>query len=589
MNKEQLKQSINEYLDSEDELAYQINAQWGTGKTYFIKNEIIGDKNRIKDYAPIYLSINGIENLENLKRKLNINLLFSISNNKNFKAVSMATANIVDSGLIPLIPYFGGRYSDLKKSFKESFNILKDSSDSINKYKNVVVFIDEFERCSIPIKELVGYLSDILNTYECKMIIISNEKEINEKDKFINIKEKLINKSSLLSVSPEEIYKEIILSSLKNKVSTEVLKYIEKFNKEVCKILKYINIRTFKSVVSSFIQIVNKLKLDEKELLDEGLKLSYTSIFVTTYAIKQGMDLSKINDQSIFSISFNKNKKNDSPETNFLSKLNFQNYFYSKYMEFPKQIKELVKNNLIDIKSYEDFIYNIFYKDTFRNLMIKLSRYRYFNDDSLCKLELESKNYYLNNELSLNKKIALYENLYCLYKKNMLFVKFDFNKLKFEIHSFILNPDNDIDQFSMGINNVYLENMLQESVNQRIFNDRKKSIYTYISNVLTNRYNKYYDLPFCCEKGLTIKNIFNFLLRYKDINLVLMNNRSLVELENFLREEVYKKNINVKNIDANKFYNFLSKLSGKNDDSVFKYNISVLQKTINSIVKQSNN
>ncbi|TPR48532.1 hypothetical protein DY037_06875 [Apilactobacillus micheneri] len=589
MNKEQLKQSINEYLDSEDELAYQINAQWGTGKTYFIKNEVIGDKNRIKDYTPIYLSINGIENLENLKRKLNINLLFSISNNKNFKAVSMATANIVDSGLIPLIPYFGGRYSDLKKSFKESFNILKDPSDSITKYKNTVIFIDEFERCSIPIQELVGYLSDILNTYECKMIIISNEKEINEKDKFINIKEKLINKSGLLSVSPEEIYKEIILSSLKSRVSNEVLKYIEKFNKEVCNILNYINLRTFKSVVSSFIQILNKLKLDEKGLLDEGLKLSYTSIFVTTYAIKQGMDLSKINDQSIFSISFNKNKKNDSPENNFLSKLNFQNYFYSKYMEFPKQIKELVKNNLIDIKSYEDFIYNIFYKDTFRNLMIKLSRYRYFNDDSLCKLELESKNYYLNNELPLNKKIALYENLYCLYKKNMLFVKFDFNKLKFEIHSFILNPDNDIDQFSMGINNVYLENMLQESVNQRIFNDRKKSIYTYISNILTNRYNKYYDLPFCCEEGLTIKNIFNFLLRYKDINLVLMNNRSLVELDNFLREEVYKKNINVKNIDANKFYNFLSKLSGKNDDSIFKYNISVLQKTINSIVKQSNN
>ncbi|TPR52535.1 hypothetical protein [Apilactobacillus micheneri] len=589
MNKEQLKQSINEYLDSEDELAYQINAQWGTGKTYFIKNEVIGDKNRIKDYTPIYLSINGIENLENLKRKLNINLLFSISNNKNFKAVSMATANIVDSGLIPLIPYFGGRYSDLKKSFKESFNILKDPSDSITKYKNTVIFIDEFERCSIPIQELVGYLSDILNTYECKMIIISNEKEINEKDKFINIKEKLINKSGLLSVSPEEIYKEIILSSLKSRVSNEVLKYIEKFNKEVCNILNYINLRTFKSVVSSFIQILNKLKLDEKGLLDEGLKLSYTSIFVTTYAIKQGMDLSKINDQSIFSISFNKNKKNDSPENNFLSKLNFQNYFYSKYMEFPKQIKELVKNNLIDIKSYEDFIYNIFYKDTFRNLMIKLSRYRYFNDDSLCKLELESKNYYLNNELPLNKKIALYENLYCLYKKNMLFVKFNFNKLKFEIHSFILNPDNDIDQFSMGINNVYLENMLQESVNQRIFNDRKKSIYTYISNILTNRYNKYYDLPFCCEEGLTIKNIFNFLLRYKDINLVLMNNRSLVELDNFLREEVYKKNINVKNIDANKFYNFLSKLSGKNDDSIFKYNISVLQKTINSIVKQSNN
>ncbi|EOS7674116.1 hypothetical protein F6H84_RS14600, partial [Enterococcus hirae] len=36
-----LKDVINNYLDSEEPYALQIDGEWGVGKTYFMKNQVV--------------------------------------------------------------------------------------------------------------------------------------------------------------------------------------------------------------------------------------------------------------------------------------------------------------------------------------------------------------------------------------------------------------------------------------------------------------------------------------------------------------------------------------------------------------------
>jgi hypothetical protein len=59
----------------------------------------------------------------------------------------------------------------------------------------LIFVFDDFERSNISISELSGYLSNIIDGGDAKVLIIANEEEIKNKDEFKKIKEKIIGKT----------------------------------------------------------------------------------------------------------------------------------------------------------------------------------------------------------------------------------------------------------------------------------------------------------------------------------------------------------------------------------------------------------
>ena len=80
---EDLVESILDYIRADyTDYAVMINGEWGSGKTHFWNNKV---RNKIESlqlngrkYTTIYMSLYGISNLEDISKKIFIEIIFPI-------------------------------------------------------------------------------------------------------------------------------------------------------------------------------------------------------------------------------------------------------------------------------------------------------------------------------------------------------------------------------------------------------------------------------------------------------------------------------------------------------------------------------
>lgn len=156
-----------------------INGEWGIGKTFFLKKYS-------KEKKYIYLSMFGIENLQELKRSLYFNLSkFNIFTYKVKKILSGLGFDVFGFGIT-----FPQLEIDLNNALKKI----------ISKKKKLTIIIDDFERHrdSLTISDILGFIS-FLNSFEgINVIVVAAESKIlSDSENFttyINFKEKIIEK-----------------------------------------------------------------------------------------------------------------------------------------------------------------------------------------------------------------------------------------------------------------------------------------------------------------------------------------------------------------------------------------------------------
>ena len=158
--------------------AILLDGEWGSGKTYFIKNKFEKDNKNV-----IYIPLYGIKNREDIDKKIYYKIL-----EKNMPT-QITKSKCLQKGFKIAKKTGDAIFSITNEVIKKVFNIdvsgIKNitGSEIISLFKNIsdyIIIFDDLERCEIPINEILGYINEYVEHRNVKCIIVANEEEINK-------------------------------------------------------------------------------------------------------------------------------------------------------------------------------------------------------------------------------------------------------------------------------------------------------------------------------------------------------------------------------------------------------------------------
>lgn len=295
-----------EGLSAEPNYAVFIRGDWGCGKTYLVKKWCEAQKER----KFLYVSLYGVESYSQIEDSF-FEQLHPILGSKGMKVTAKILRSAIKAGL--KIDING----DSKSDMDISLNLPEiERGKKLSSEGHILIF-DDLERCSISVEHVLGYINFFVEHAGAKAIVIGNEKEIENTDRFIQIKEKLLGKA--FEVSPD---KDMALSSFIRSLEKEPIKAfmadrLEKINRiyanSSCK-----NLRVLRQTIFDFERFHDVLENEIKEN-SEAIEDLFELFFIHSIAIKSGMiyptDLQKITSRNIRRFWDDKNKRETvSPE-----------------------------------------------------------------------------------------------------------------------------------------------------------------------------------------------------------------------------------------------------------------------------------
>ena len=189
---------VKDYLTRETNNALLITGEWGVGKTYFFENtlnkkieEVSIKENESVKYKPIRVSLSGVISIDDIERRIVAELYPSLNKGlkwgKGIFKFLLSTPKIKE--YIPEIP---------------NSDLIDSETD------NLVICFDDLERKSktFPIDSLIGYINNLTENSNLKIIIIGNTDKI--KESFDEIKEKLIGREIEYKINIEEVFDTLI-------------------------------------------------------------------------------------------------------------------------------------------------------------------------------------------------------------------------------------------------------------------------------------------------------------------------------------------------------------------------------------------
>lgn len=416
MNQEQIKRAINIYLDANrTDYAVMISGDWGSGKTYLLKENIYSEiKN--KDLRLIYVSLIGLNSEEKLQKKIYENINPFYHTNKKSQIATEADA--------------------LEQMINEEKELKLDIP------QNIVLCFDDLERINSEFFETaMGYINTFIEHAKIKSIFMCDELKLTEKiSDFKRIKEKYVRFTYHLKTD---------ISSILNSGSLKIENYknIDKIDKTILvdmfKKGKCTNVRTLLFTLSLLDSVLANFA--NKEIMMKNMDEKYAIDLITRFLcfvsieFKNGRDIAILDKISVaivtknpldlfdegFEVVFDQenNKKNESKEleterkiiddivqryfsdnpNNYFQFLSISNYVSQGVFDLDRLIKEL---NKIDISFYNKKL-----RDE-KNKIIEITTnpYSYSNEEILAKID-SVPNMVEKGIFDLKECLQLYSNL----------------------------------------------------------------------------------------------------------------------------------------------------------------------------------
>ena len=183
---DELVESVLDYIRKPyTDHAVMINGEWGSGKTYFwnnkVRSKIESTEINGKKYRTIYMSLYGISNLDDISKKIFMEMNPNL--NKSIK-------KILDSRHMSSIPEYVKNGIDMANSFGIMQPNEKVDFTKFFEMDDKVLCFDDLERANVDVIDVLGYINNFVEHDHIKTIIICNEKELSKKLKSTNVEMK---------------------------------------------------------------------------------------------------------------------------------------------------------------------------------------------------------------------------------------------------------------------------------------------------------------------------------------------------------------------------------------------------------------
>ncbi len=264
-----------------------LNGAWGSGKTYWIEN------NLIEPEGYIYLSLNGLASIDDFYS----NLISKFFLNKNISATD--SSSLLD-GFQKILGNFNGENKGLISGLVSGFKGVAVTK-AISSIQDKTIVLDDLERIvnANLAKEIVGICQNLSEkNHNLKFIFATNTSELKFDNKhslleknFAGIVEFKLSKNEFLEIIKEDVQKEL---------KVHAARVIEE--------LKLKNIRIIKRAKNKYCSLIEEIESDDSSSnLDilEGRKALFGDVMKIYFMqMELGCNVEKIKSQSKENINF---------------------------------------------------------------------------------------------------------------------------------------------------------------------------------------------------------------------------------------------------------------------------------------------
>ena len=405
-NREKIIKSIQVYINENMfDYAIMINGAWGSGKTYFVKNELIPELEQ--DRPVIYISLFGIKTIDDLVNVMSLHILNIYSNERaqkranlngnNFRQINsgnISSTSKVATTLMSLVSK-GLKLVPKGEDTKAFVSDLQKNSIKFNRY---IFIFDDFERSIIDKIELLGFFDELVEQNNAKVIIVCNESKItnareeksannaqqenNESDDkrlvddYRLYKEKVIGLTIKYEANLYSVYETVLMQETNNDNTCSLLLQYKNNILELFKIIHSINIRTliftFKRCKELCKEIESVFKTNKKDMtyFDEYVVIIMLNVVTASLSYK---DLGKnildiLKNKDTIACYFSSEGLNDNVKnfdmTNYVRVSRFVNkYIYSYSLDYKllkEDIDRYIEEKVNDTQDIANKVNNIF-------------------------------------------------------------------------------------------------------------------------------------------------------------------------------------------------------------------------------------
>ena len=554
---EDLVESILDYIRAEyTDYAIMINGEWGSGKTYFwnhkIKPKIEAMQVNGKKLTPIYMSLYGISNLEEISQKIFIETTQLMD--KNLK-------KFMNSNGASSIPEYAKTGLDMANFFGVTQNGDRVDYAQFFSTDDKVLCFDDLERANVDVIDILGYINNFVEHDHIKTIIICNEKELSTKLKNSNLEMKtfiatyLLDKENKLNIKTDKPMVERIRDTIeyvfdkandyeriKEKLVGETFEYAPEFNYIINGLLmRYENdadlIRFLRENTALITSTFNKSGTRNLRILKHALN-NFKKIFDTvtksypntnhrvlqtmlifTIAISFEIKAGKITKDKFVNINSNEEYKSVLVSSRvFMDNRQFyikefdNNYYYNFKAEyrFFKFIEKYVRTRIFDMKIFKENMEVI--RDTvdtnqlpgYKRLLTE--EYWKIPDDQFNNVIDETLDYVKNGKIEIIQIVKLFSYFAYFIKKDL--INYDMRTIKsvffngMNISSltstYCANVDEELsqvaieDEFEPDMEEILEHfNEINMQLKTKMYNEKAEEIFKYIPMKMEMFYDKF--------------------------------------------------------------------------------------------------
>lgn len=273
MTIEELDAYIKDYTKNDKtNRAVMLTAPWGSGKTYYIKNELVPSLKK-DGIGTIFVSLYGIESLAELSKNLYIEARAKwISKKSEKREIGKIIAKTIVKNVV-------GHYGiDLSVDEKD----MQKLYESVNLSKRLII-LDDLERSRIDIVDVLGFVNDLCEQDGAKVLLVANENAIKSYEKKESISKDGKKSTDLVMTKECERYIRI-----KEKTIGDTITFFENKKNVIKGILENYDNRYFKwflkGTADSSYNIVAKIS----DIMDMNKSNNYRSLL---YACQKTDDI----------------------------------------------------------------------------------------------------------------------------------------------------------------------------------------------------------------------------------------------------------------------------------------------------------